>query len=99
MRRHLPSDSFVKIAVIDTIESRIQEPRSMSDCVTKLNSYLQDLQIADNILQSLGPVGNVCSLNTALATKVVLLEGVNDTMTVPQLASWAVNTLGLTAER
>eukprot|EP00971_Amphidinium_carterae_P111500 2208052-Amphidinium_carterae.2 len=54
MRKKLPSVSFVKLSLIDGVESRLKEPSNIADCSKTLRIYLQDLRIADGLLASLG---------------------------------------------
>eukprot|EP00971_Amphidinium_carterae_P207936 4126129-Amphidinium_carterae.1 len=53
MRRNLPSNSFVQVALVDSLEVRLAEPRTISECSVKLRTYLQELKIAEGILGSL----------------------------------------------
>eukprot|EP00971_Amphidinium_carterae_P157253 3117460-Amphidinium_carterae.1 len=54
MRKKLPSDSFLKLSLLDGVESKIKEPSTLAECSTTLRVYLQDLRIADGMLGSLG---------------------------------------------
>eukprot|EP00971_Amphidinium_carterae_P121725 2410637-Amphidinium_carterae.1 len=54
MRKRLPSDSFLKLSLIDGVESSLKEPSNIADCSNTLRVYLQDLRIADGMLASLG---------------------------------------------
>eukprot|EP00971_Amphidinium_carterae_P230378 4572141-Amphidinium_carterae.1 len=108
MRKHLPSDSFVKIGVIDSVESRLAEPHTIAECSNNLRVYLQDLRITDGSLRSLGSSGprtsvqlnsikvyqalrtfvsHVCTLDSTLSTKIVLLGEINESMDIDQLTS------------
>eukprot|EP00971_Amphidinium_carterae_P219033 4347831-Amphidinium_carterae.1 len=58
MRRNLPSNSFVQVAVVDSLEVRLEEPRTIAECSIKLRTYLQDLKIAEGILGSLVATAN-----------------------------------------
>eukprot|EP00971_Amphidinium_carterae_P192480 3819629-Amphidinium_carterae.1 len=71
MRRKLPSDSFVKLGVIDSMESRLPEPSNIAECSNKLRIYLQDLRIADGLLRSLGSTGNSVQLNSIKVFQVL----------------------------
>eukprot|EP00971_Amphidinium_carterae_P350412 6491530-Amphidinium_carterae.1 len=51
--------SFLEIAVIDAVETRLTEPKTVSDCVSKLRTYLQDAHVAIGILDAFGPVQNI----------------------------------------
>eukprot|EP00971_Amphidinium_carterae_P024300 479626-Amphidinium_carterae.4 len=55
MRKNLPTENFLKIAVIDAVETRLAEPKSLPECVNKLRTYIHDIQIAFGILHALGP--------------------------------------------
>eukprot|EP00971_Amphidinium_carterae_P129753 2570089-Amphidinium_carterae.5 len=59
MKRCLPTESYLKFGVIDTIETDLPKPKMLADCVGKLNTYIQDVQIAVNLLSSLGRSNNV----------------------------------------
>eukprot|EP00971_Amphidinium_carterae_P297948 5920401-Amphidinium_carterae.1 len=55
MRKNLPTKNFLKIAVIDAVETRLTEPKSLPECVAKLRTYIHDIQIAFGILHAFGP--------------------------------------------
>eukprot|EP00971_Amphidinium_carterae_P341792 6480789-Amphidinium_carterae.1 len=55
MRKNLPTENFLKIAVVDAIETRLAEPKSLSECVNKIRTYIHDVQIAYGILSAFGP--------------------------------------------
>eukprot|EP00971_Amphidinium_carterae_P318929 6339738-Amphidinium_carterae.1 len=55
MRKNLPTENFLKIAVVDTIETRLSEPKNLQECVNKIRTYIHDVQIAFGILQAFGP--------------------------------------------
>eukprot|EP00971_Amphidinium_carterae_P246947 4904508-Amphidinium_carterae.1 len=54
MRKKLPSDLFLKLSLIDGVESKLKGPSTLAECSTTLTVYLQDLRIADGMLASLG---------------------------------------------
>eukprot|EP00971_Amphidinium_carterae_P277547 5508468-Amphidinium_carterae.1 len=67
MRRNLPSNSFVQVVLVDSLEVRLAEPRTIADCSIKLQTYLQELKIAEGILESLVATANarpVTQINT-----------------------------------
>eukprot|EP00971_Amphidinium_carterae_P106970 2118738-Amphidinium_carterae.1 len=66
MRRNLPSNSFVQVALVDSLEAGLAEPRAIAECSVanvpaghvqlpsvQLRTYLQELKIAEGILGSL----------------------------------------------
>eukprot|EP00971_Amphidinium_carterae_P106404 2107768-Amphidinium_carterae.1 len=59
MRRNLPSNSFVQVALVDFLEVRLAEPRTIAECSNKFRTYLQELKIAEGILGSLLAAANV----------------------------------------
>eukprot|EP00971_Amphidinium_carterae_P150428 2982398-Amphidinium_carterae.1 len=71
MRKKLPSDSFVKLSLVDGIESKLKEPSNIADCSKTLRTYLQDLRIADGMLASLGSTGTRIQLNTIKVFQVL----------------------------
>eukprot|EP00971_Amphidinium_carterae_P255247 5067010-Amphidinium_carterae.1 len=118
MRRNLPTENFLKIAVINAVETRLAEPKTLPDCVTKLRTYIQDIQIAMGILQVFGPAQQnvqinpirVCAVirafahhvrtvDSILATKIVLLGELSERMPMLNFAHWAVHLLGLGGRR
>eukprot|EP00971_Amphidinium_carterae_P215205 4271282-Amphidinium_carterae.1 len=88
MRRKLRSDSFAKLGVIDSVESRLPQPSNIAECSNKLRVYLQDLRIADGLLRS---TGNSVQLDTTLLTKIVMLGDITEHMDIDQLTSWALH--------
>eukprot|EP00971_Amphidinium_carterae_P084942 1680826-Amphidinium_carterae.1 len=50
MRKKLLSNSFFKLSLIDSVESKLKEPSTLAKCSTTLRVYLQDLRIADGML-------------------------------------------------
>eukprot|EP00971_Amphidinium_carterae_P175276 3474673-Amphidinium_carterae.1 len=92
MRRDLPSNSFVQVALVDSLEVRLAEPRTISECSNKLRTYLQELKIAESTLSR-------CTRFCALATKVIMLGDVSEDSTLQQLIQWAIMILGLTVEK
>eukprot|EP00971_Amphidinium_carterae_P310469 6169467-Amphidinium_carterae.1 len=59
MKRCLPTESYLKLGVIDSIESDLLKPKTLAECVGELRTYIQDIQIAINLLSSLGLSNNV----------------------------------------
>eukprot|EP00971_Amphidinium_carterae_P190174 3774865-Amphidinium_carterae.1 len=55
MRKNLPTENFLKIAVVDAIETQLAEPKSLPECVNKIRMYIHDVQIAFGILHAFGP--------------------------------------------
>eukprot|EP00971_Amphidinium_carterae_P214685 4260291-Amphidinium_carterae.1 len=55
MRKNLPTENFLKIAVVDAIETRLAEPKSLRECVNKTRTYIHDVQIAYGMLSAFGP--------------------------------------------
>eukprot|EP00971_Amphidinium_carterae_P107259 2124938-Amphidinium_carterae.1 len=117
MKRCLPTYSYLKLGIIDTNETDLPKPKTLADCIGKLKTYIQDVQIAVNLLSSLGQTHNVqlnslriynvlngfvhhmCTFDTVLTTKVVLLGSISDNMSLNQLLLWATHVLGMAAER
>eukprot|EP00971_Amphidinium_carterae_P085646 1694687-Amphidinium_carterae.1 len=101
----------------DAVETRLTEPKTINDCVTRLRTYLQDAHVAIGILEVFAPVHNVqlkpirvctvmrtfvkhvCSLNSTLRTKIVILGEVNENMPITSLLQWASHVLGFMAEK
>eukprot|EP00971_Amphidinium_carterae_P138658 2747401-Amphidinium_carterae.1 len=54
MKRCLPTESYLKLGVIDAIEADLPKPKTLAECGGKLRTYIQDVQIAINLLSSLG---------------------------------------------
>eukprot|EP00971_Amphidinium_carterae_P348591 6490580-Amphidinium_carterae.1 len=74
MRRNLPSNSFVQIALVDALEVRLAEPRTIPECSNKLRTYLQELKIAEGILGSLVATANarpITQINTIKVYQVL----------------------------
>eukprot|EP00971_Amphidinium_carterae_P257906 5119472-Amphidinium_carterae.1 len=59
MKRYLPTDSFLKLGVVNAIETELAQPRTLSEGLAKLRTYLQDCQIAVNMLNTIGKTRNV----------------------------------------
>eukprot|EP00971_Amphidinium_carterae_P200201 3973165-Amphidinium_carterae.1 len=108
MRRNLPSNSFVQVALVDSLEVRL---RTITECSSKLQTYLQELKIAVGILglppmpvQSLKSTLSRCNrfcartLDVTIATKIVIGDVLQDS-TLQQLIQWAIIILGLTVEK
>eukprot|EP00971_Amphidinium_carterae_P216447 4296317-Amphidinium_carterae.1 len=61
MRKNLPTENFLKIAVVDAIEMKLAEPKTLPECVNKIRTYIHDVHIAYGILAAFGPAHqNVC---------------------------------------
>eukprot|EP00971_Amphidinium_carterae_P283619 5630678-Amphidinium_carterae.1 len=74
MRRNLPSNAFVQVALVDSLEVRLAEPRTIAECSIKLQTYLQELKIAEGILGSLVATTNarpVTQINTIKVYQVL----------------------------
>eukprot|EP00971_Amphidinium_carterae_P350695 6491688-Amphidinium_carterae.1 len=99
MRRNLPSNSFVQIALVDSLEVRLAEPRTIPECSNKLRTYLQELKIAKGILGSLVATANARPITQINTIKVVMLGDVSEDSTLQQLIQWAIMILGLTVEK
>eukprot|EP00971_Amphidinium_carterae_P212640 4220181-Amphidinium_carterae.1 len=59
MKRYLPTDSFLKLGVVNAIEADLVQPKTLAECLSKLRTYLQDCQIAVNMLNKIGKTRNV----------------------------------------
>eukprot|EP00971_Amphidinium_carterae_P322237 6404847-Amphidinium_carterae.1 len=57
IKRCLPTESYLKLGVIHSIESDLPKPKTLAECVGKLRTY-KDVQIAINLLSSLGLSNN-----------------------------------------
>eukprot|EP00971_Amphidinium_carterae_P017989 354517-Amphidinium_carterae.1 len=42
MRKNLSTENFLKIAVVDAIETRLAEPKNLPECVNKIRTYIHD---------------------------------------------------------
>eukprot|EP00971_Amphidinium_carterae_P282494 5608252-Amphidinium_carterae.1 len=82
MRKNLPTENFLKIAVVDAIETRLAEPESLPECVNKIRTYIHDVQIAFGILHAFGPTQQnvfvnpvkVCAVLRAFADHVRTID-------------------------
>eukprot|EP00971_Amphidinium_carterae_P194243 3854413-Amphidinium_carterae.1 len=59
MKRYLPTDSFLKLKVVNAIKTELAQPKTLSEVLAKLRTYLQDCQIAVNMLHTIGKTRNV----------------------------------------
>eukprot|EP00971_Amphidinium_carterae_P252172 5006793-Amphidinium_carterae.2 len=75
MRKNLPTENFLKIAVIDAVETRLVEPKSLPECVTKLRTYIHDILIAFGILQAFGPSQQSVHVNPIKVCAVMRAHG------------------------
>eukprot|EP00971_Amphidinium_carterae_P229290 4548901-Amphidinium_carterae.1 len=73
MKRFLPTESFLKLGVVNAIEADLPQPKTLVECLAKLRTYLQDCQIAINMLNTIGFVHHVSCLDTVLTTRIELL--------------------------
>eukprot|EP00971_Amphidinium_carterae_P152389 3019867-Amphidinium_carterae.1 len=48
--------TFLKLGEVDASERRLPEPKTFAEGVTKLTNHLQDVEIAVNLLNTLGLV-------------------------------------------
>eukprot|EP00971_Amphidinium_carterae_P037034 727786-Amphidinium_carterae.1 len=78
MRKNLPTENFLKIAVVDAIETKLAEPKTLPECVNKIRTYIHDVHIAYGILSAFGPAHQnvyinpvkVCAVLRAFANHV-----------------------------
>eukprot|EP00971_Amphidinium_carterae_P231117 4586590-Amphidinium_carterae.1 len=73
MKRYLPTDSFLKLGVVNAIETDLAQPKTLAEGLSKLRTYLQDCQIADNMLNTIGFVHHVSGMDAVLTTRIELL--------------------------
>eukprot|EP00971_Amphidinium_carterae_P219662 4361083-Amphidinium_carterae.1 len=59
MKRFLPTESFLKLGVVNAIDANLAQPKTLAECLSKLRTYLQDCQIAINMLNTIGKTNNV----------------------------------------
>eukprot|EP00971_Amphidinium_carterae_P083614 1655201-Amphidinium_carterae.1 len=59
MKRFLPTESFLQLGVVNAIEADLAQPKTLVECLAKLRTYLQDCQIAINMLNTIGKTRNV----------------------------------------
>eukprot|EP00971_Amphidinium_carterae_P191043 3791390-Amphidinium_carterae.1 len=43
MRKNLPAKNFLKIAVVNAIETRLVKPKTFAECVNKIRTYIHDV--------------------------------------------------------
>ena len=115
MKLHLPSESFIQLGVVDTVECHIPVVKNLSEATAKLRDYLRDLRLALHILSrarnpaTLNPlkiysvirtfVQHMATLDNVLSTRVIMKGYPAEGTSISEMHLYAQEILGMTVER
>eukprot|EP00971_Amphidinium_carterae_P113283 2244145-Amphidinium_carterae.1 len=99
-RRNSPSNSFVQVALVDSLEELKIAEGILGSLVATANARPITQINTIKVYQVLRTfVTHLCTVDVTIATKLVMLGDVSEDSTLQQLIQWAIMILGLTVEK